>query len=392
MENFGDIFDRIGIIADDLTSAADGAGPFLERGHRPCIHRRTLATVETAILSVDTGSRGMSVTNAAGATRAAVSAFARDRTLYKTMDSTLRGHIRAEILAAFHASRRQRLVIAPAFPAAGRTTINAIQWLDGRPVADTIYAQDPAHPTRTSNIRDLVDPSLGVPALVTVEMSDAEVRKVASSNRIVIVDADSQEKLNGRVACLAQMGPALWVGSPGMAQALAVLTAAAASTAPATPMPSVRRVLVVVGSANRVSRGQTPALHAAGDAIATRASDITGETQIACLRAPASREADARNVLSTLVDEAYAVLQQHRFGAVIATGGETMDALLQRLSVKSFALIGELEPGFPMGYATRETGQPLVIALKAGGFGTPTTLLNAARHLVSAQNGHSTHD
>ncbi|NVD42097.1 four-carbon acid sugar kinase family protein [Ensifer sp. HO-A22] len=383
MENFGDIFSRICIVADDLTSAADGASPFLARGHRPRIHRRTLADVETAILSVDTGSRSMSATDAAEATRAAVSAFAGDRTLYKTMDSTLRGHIRAEILAAFHASGRQRLVIAPAFPAAGRTTIDAIQWLDGRPVADTFYAQDPAHPTRTSNIRDLVDPSLGTPGLVTIEMGDAEVRTVASSNRVVIVDADSQEKLNDRVARLAQMGPALWVGSPGMAQALAKLTAPATAGAPATPALSVRRVLAVVGSANRVSREQTPALRAAGAAISTRASDISSETQIACLSAPASRQSDARNVLSTLVDEACAALQQQRFDAVIATGGETMDALLQRLTVKSFALIGELEPGFPMGYATRETGQSLAIALKAGGFGTPTTLLNAARHLVS---------
>ncbi|RDL48241.1 hypothetical protein BLJAPNOD_04516 [Ensifer sp. M14] len=387
MENIGDIFNRIGIVADDLTSAADGAGPFLARGHRPCIHRRTVADAETAIVSVDTGSRGMPETDAVEAARTAVSAFARDHTLYKTMDSTLRGHVRAEILAAFQASRRQRLVIAPAFPAAGRTTINAIQWLDGRPVADTLYAQDPVHATRTSDIRDLVDPSLGVPALVTIAMSDAEVRTVASSNRIVIVDADSQEKLNDRVACLAQMGPALWVGSPGMAQALATLTAPATCSGPATPALSVRRVLVVVGSANRVSHEQSRALCSAGAAVANRASDITDETQIACLSAPASREPDATNVLSTLVDEACAVLQQQRFDAVIATGGETMDALLQRLSVKSFALIGELEPGFPMGYATRETGQSLVIALKAGGFGAPTTLLNATRHLVSAQNG-----
>ncbi len=223
-------------------------------------------------------------------------------------------------------------------------------------------------------------------------MSDAEVRNVASSNRIVIVDADSQDKLNERVVCLARMGPALWVGSPGMAQALAALTSPTTSSAPATPVPSARRVLVVVGSANRVSREQAHALCAAGAGVATQTSDITGETQIACLNAPASRVSDARDVLSTLVDEAATVLQQHRFDAVIATGGETMDALLQRLSVKSFALIGELEPGFPMGYATRETGQSLVIALKAGGVGTPTTLLIAARHLVSAQNGHSSHD
>ncbi|OCP38471.1 four-carbon acid sugar kinase family protein [Ensifer sp. LC163] len=381
MENIGDIFNRIGVIADDLTSAADGASPFLTRGHKPCIYRRAATGDDAAVVSVDTGSRSMTETNAADATRRAVSAFDRDRTLYKTVDSTLRGHVRAEILAAFQASRRMRLVVAPAFPAAGRTTAGAIQLLDGRPVADTGYAQDPIHPAHTSCIRDLVDPALGVPALLTVEMSDAEVRAAAASTRVVIVDADSQEKLNQRVACLAQMEPALWVGSPGMALALASLTAHATFTGPETPASPIRRVLIVVGSANRTSHEQCRALGAGGVAIASRASDITEQAQIACLQAPVSRETDAGRVLPRLIDEANAALRRQRFDAVIASGGETMDALLQRLSIKSFNLTGELEPGFPAGYAMREPEQPLVIALKAGGFGTPATLLNAARQL-----------
>ncbi|MGH6806673.1 MAG: four-carbon acid sugar kinase family protein [Ensifer adhaerens] len=383
MENIGEIFNRIGVIADDLTSAADGASPFLTRGHKPCIYRRTAVGDNAAVVSVDTGSRSMTQTNAADATRRAAAAFDTDRTLYKTMDSTLRGHVRVEILAAFQASRRARLVIAPAFPDAGRTTVRAIQLLDGRPVAGTGYAQDPIHPARTSCIRDLVDPALGVPALLTVEMSDTEVRAAAARTRVVIVDADSQEKLNQRVACLAQMEPALWVGSPGMAQALAGLTARATLTEPKTLASSIRRVLIVVGSANRVCHEQCRWLGAGGAAIASRASDITEQAQIACLQAPVSRQTDAGGVLPRLIDEANAALRRQRFDAVIATGGETMDALLQRLSIKSFALTGELEPGFPVGYAMREPAQPLVIALKAGGFGTAATLLNAARQLVN---------
>jgi len=56
-----------------------------------------------------------------------------------------RVHIRAEIAAAFRASGRKRLVVAPAFPTAGRITQEARQYVHGVPVDQSTYAADPAH-------------------------------------------------------------------------------------------------------------------------------------------------------------------------------------------------------------------------------------------------------
>ena len=141
-------------------------------------------------------------------------------TLYKTMDSTLRGHVREELSAAFRASRRQLLVVAPAFPDAGRLTLGGNQYVYGKLVAASSYGQDPVHPARTSRILDLVDPALGPAIVVPEDASVAELRAAANKARVLVLDASSQQVLNDRVAQLS-LHACLWAGSPGMAQALA---------------------------------------------------------------------------------------------------------------------------------------------------------------------------
>ena len=74
-----------------------------------------LTRSDAPVLSVDTGSRA-SARSRPARSRGAARALADCGTLYKTMDSTLRGHVREELSAAFRASRRQLLVVAPAFP------------------------------------------------------------------------------------------------------------------------------------------------------------------------------------------------------------------------------------------------------------------------------------
>lgn len=166
---------QIGIAADDLTSAADGAGPFLKRGFAPYLHRGPCPRTDETVIAVDTGSRNLSETEAEAAAAQTVAALAGRSLLYKTMDSTLRGHIRAESAAAFEVSGRDRLVIAPAFPAAGRQTIGGVQFVGGRLVSETGYGRDPLHPARTSRILDLIDPALGPVTILSQRMSDEAV-------------------------------------------------------------------------------------------------------------------------------------------------------------------------------------------------------------------------
>lgn len=371
---------QIGIVADDLTSAADGAGPFLKRGFAPYLHRGPCPRTDETVIAVDTSSRNLPETQAEAAVAQAVAALAGRSLLYKTMDSTLRGHVRAEILAAFEASGRDRLVIAPAFPAAGRQTIGGVQFVGGRPVSETGYGRDPLHPARTSRILDLIDPVLGPVTILSQRMSDEAVLAALARSRVLIIDADRQEILDRRVALLIQSDSILWVGSPGLAQALATQIVSLPMR-PFCPRPGAGRVLIVVGSANAVSQQQCEVLAENGVPVGQHAADLDAE--IVCLRAPQAGGGDPAAILAALVDEAQAAVRAQRFDAIFATGGDTMGALLQRLSISSLVLSGEFEPGFPFGYGTMAgAATPLFLAMKAGGFGHPETLLHAAQRLL----------
>src|SRR5690242_7633098 len=94
----------IAVLADDLTSAADRAGPFVERGLRAVVGRRRLPPEEAAIVAVDSGSRSASALQAAGRVSDLAEQLASRDVFYKTVDSTLRGHVRAEMEAAFWSS------------------------------------------------------------------------------------------------------------------------------------------------------------------------------------------------------------------------------------------------------------------------------------------------
>jgi D-threonate/D-erythronate kinase len=307
-----------------------------------------------------------------------VSALSNARLLFKTIDSTLRGHIRVEVAAAFRASGRSRLVIAPAFPEAGRLTVGGIQTVNGIPVSQSVYGCDPVHPAGTSHIANLIDPSLGRPIILAPDSSG----DAATNASILILDADSQDVLNRQVASIPDPETVLWVGSPGLAIALASLVPAVPDGRPVTGK-AAGRVLIVAGSANPVTRAQCETLRAQGVPVVTAVADAPGDARVICLRAPLQRQENASAVMANLAGQAAGAVVRHDYDAVIATGGETMAAILDRLGISRFFLTRELEPGFPVGRAERADGTSLTIAMKAGGFGSPSALLDAARDLLA---------
>jgi uncharacterized protein YgbK (DUF1537 family) len=334
----------IGILADDLTSAADGAGAFVTNGWRAWIGRGAGELPGSQVVAIDCGSRSVLAAEAARRVSQATRLLASRHVLYKTVDSTLRGHVAAEIEACFHASGRRTLVFAPAFPAAGRTTVAGMQLVDGVPVSQSAYGRDPVHPARHSALVDLVPRSIA---------------------RFVLMDATTQAELDERVAALHAPETMLWVGSPGMATALARRFAPAGGVGEHGAVGAAIRgdVLVVVGSANACSSRQA-------DAVIERPG-------VVLLRSPRARQPNPAAVLDALLDKAIHALRTWPFAAVIATGGDTMDGLLERLGVRTIELLGELAPGFSLGRVTLDGDKTLLVAMKAGGFGDDASLQRA---------------
>jgi uncharacterized protein YgbK (DUF1537 family) len=335
----------IAVLADDLTSAADGAAPFVARGLTAAIGRGQLPRQAAAVVAVDSGSRSATSSQAFERVARLTDRLASRAVLYKTVDSTLRGHIAEELEACFAASGRTSLVFAPAFPQAGRTTVGGIQLVDGVPVAETGYARDPVHPARQSALVDLVPSSI---------------------RSVTFLDAVTQEELDSQIASIEHPESILWVGSPGVAAALS-RRLVPEQTRPSSIDGISNDVLVVIGSANLRSHIQ-----------ADRLQDASGVT---LLRGPRARERDSAAVLRSIAEAAARELRDPRFGALIATGGDTMEAVLDLVDVREFEILHELDPGFPLGRATLGDGRLLLLAMKAGGFGSDDALQRAVARI-----------
>ena len=211
---------RIGIVADDLTGAADTGVAFLADGASVLVRwpdragRRDWLSLEAQVLAVDTRGRATDAERARDMTREVVSTF-RDcgvGMLYKKIDSMLRGHVGGEVRAALDCWHPGSIaVVAPAFPAAGRTTVNGHQCVDRVPLAG----------------RESV-PAILEQAGIRTRHADLDcVRSTAleemlSDATAVVCDAEDEEDL----AAIARAGagldsPIVWVGSGGLAHAIA---------------------------------------------------------------------------------------------------------------------------------------------------------------------------
>ncbi|MGW7305730.1 four-carbon acid sugar kinase family protein, partial [Streptomyces sp. NPDC054835] len=270
---------RVVVLADDLTSAADGAVPFRRSGHRALVlfdppeppgagaaatgvtapritatgvtDTRITATggsaagaAATGVTAVDLGTRLLDATEAAARMKGAARAYAGADLLLKTVDSTLRGHVAAELRAALAGSGRRAAVIAPAFPAEGRTTVRGVQYVRGVRVDESEFARDPAHPVRTADLTRLLPES-------TVVAPDrlAGLPELLSRGGVFVCSAATEEDLDAVVAAVPRVEEVLWGGSPGLAAALA-RRHGRARAAGFPGLPPVRRPLAVVGSAN----------------------------------------------------------------------------------------------------------------------------------------------
>jgi uncharacterized protein YgbK (DUF1537 family) len=365
---------RIGIIADDFTSAMDGAGPFVK--YR-AVDRATVvvdgfaAPPGTELLSIDIDSRSRPAAEAAELARAACLQVRDAQVLYKTVDSTMRGHLALEIEAAWTASGRRRAIFAPAFPAAGRTTRDGVQLLDGVDLGESSFATDARQAVATGNIETLLSPLPARPGLHGI------------AGTIEICDASSDDDLDAIVAS-AEDAEVLWIGSPGLAHALA-RKHREANTANRLPIAPIHRVAVIIGSMHAVNQTQLQHLHSyLGPAILN--VEVGGpipDSPVVVVTAPPVSDAvtaeAARAVGGDLARQARALLAAGYEGLIV-TGGETVRAVVAGLAEPTVEVLDEPAPGIVRG----RLASGAMLVTKAGGFGDADTLIGLYKHLTEA--------
>ena len=406
------------IIADDLSGAADCGIACANAGHATLVvlGERT-DEPDCTVLSIDADTRGLTRSEAARETARLVRLHASGgRVLFRKLDSTLRGHVAAE-LAATLAVRREAgpavIVLAPAFPAAGRTTRNGIQHVNDEQLHETeIWRRERIAGTASlpemlagAGLRTTV---IGLEQVRSGTLQDAMLLAAGPTDPeqidVLSCDAETEDDLHRIAAAGAALGPrTIWAGSAGLARFVPefVLPPAAGAARSSGFAPAAAPVLFVVGSLSAVSARQVAALSARPDveslvvapAVLRAGADATewqqagrdldralGTGRDVVVSLAVEPDADPREGL-TLCHALARLAAPHadRIGALVSAGGETARAVLLAFGATGLRLRGEIEPGVPLSLA--EGGRLLLVVTKAGAFGTDDTFLRCRNAL-----------
>jgi uncharacterized protein YgbK (DUF1537 family) len=391
---------RVLIVADDLTGAMDTAGPFAQRGLKTMVVAQPLAcdaglVAQAQVVSLDTGSRHLSSADAAKRVSESVRRLGRQSfdVVFKKIDSTLRGNVVAETLALLRGCGRDAALIAPAFPAQGRTVRGAMVHVNGTPLPQTSFARDALSPPPVDSLVEVFAKAVGAQKVGSWSPGGSQ-REAGRS--IVIADSETDADLSAALeTAKPQFGRMLLVGSAGLGNALARTLAAGRKVETRPRMMIEGPIVFVVGSRAVQSREQVERLKAlvgtevleAPNGVLGADAQLGGALQIVILSVPdpAGREAEASAVAAALARAALDTLVRSRSQALVATGGDTAIAVLEASGCAALEVLGDLMPGLPYARLSVD-GRPLWLVTKAGGFGGRDTLYEIALRLRGGSN------
>jgi uncharacterized protein YgbK (DUF1537 family) len=415
---------RILIIADDLSGAADCAIGFASMGVQTVVTLDPLNDkADAQVIAADTDTRRLSSAQAAECTVAAFKALHQPgQRLYKKIDSTLRGNWAAEVAALQPLAGLA--IVAPAFPATGRTLRGGRVFVNGQPLetTDTWKLENADRPADVEAMLIAAGLSTAKLDLDTLRGNEnvlaQHITEVArSGTQALIVDAQTEDDLLTLARLTASMEqPLFWIGSGGLAREIASLPDFSetrfTAIEPTAQEKNQAPILILVGSLSGVCERQCALLKERGGVSelvvppeVLRQGKTHGDWAMWQARIGEQLDGWSDVLLRIGRDVAFdpqegaqlssmlAVLVEPHFakvGGLIATGGETARAILTTVGIDSLQLITEIEAGvaFARPTVSRQGHRPGIVT-KAGAFGTDHALYAAWQHLSDSANRSS---
>lgn len=404
---------RLLILADDLSGAADCAAGCLRAGLSTVVRLDAADTphrFEAVALDADT--RRLPPGEAASAQRALLERCMTPRPsiIYKKIDSTLRGAFVEEMWAT--RSLAGPPIIAPAFPATGRTVIDGKIYVNDLPLEATEVWKNEKRTDRPRLLEMLerggFSPQL-IP-LATVRRGD-ELHKVLADalkgpDTALVCDAETENDLAHIALATRALAPhCQLVGSGGLmrhlptAHGLTHPGQTAANTLAARQGPLV----TVVGSIASVARRQCwlvaqmaqtethfldpqfllqGARHLRWNELQQKMLNVLnrGHHLVVAISGEFPNLAEGWKLAGSLAK--LLTPMAPLAGGLIVTGGETARAVLSAWKIDALEVVGELEAGIPLSCALGERRIPVVT--KAGAFGDDQCLVRAVHLLKKA--------
>lgn len=420
---------RIGVVADDITGSNDIGVMLAKNGFRVTVLSLEDKPVPADLADVDalvinTGSR-LDAAPLAADKSARAAAFLRDNgceMVYTKTCSVFRGNIGASFDAVQDVLGVRTSMVVAGFPRNGRTTVDGIHYLNGVPVSETNFANDPVTPLKYSRLSDLIGQQSSRPCRVFAhdwldkpeDIRRAHLEELKAEAAYVIFDVRDQADLatvaelirDERNICgasaVCEELPGAWhqVSPVEMyhpdANREGVLILAGSLT------PQTTRQIAEVEKAGVPAYVLNPALlleeeeraAAVKDAVAYAAKVLAEGKDVllyaardtAAVREKSAQlgitDVDAGRYIS-LAFEAIAAQIRRTTGLTryLVAGGETSDSVSRGLRVRTMRIWQEIEPGVPVMTARTSAGDELALVFKSGSFGSDAFLLSAAQIL-----------
>jgi uncharacterized protein YgbK (DUF1537 family) len=148
----------IAVMADDISGAAELANAARQAGFATEVQLRFCPDSAAEVICLDTATRSLpaALARQRAGEMAKIVAAAGPVFIYKKCDSVLRGSVADEALAIAGAFGKRQVLLVSANPSRQRIIRNGQYYVEGIPLAQTVFARDPEHPRHTSRVAELV--------------------------------------------------------------------------------------------------------------------------------------------------------------------------------------------------------------------------------------------
>lgn len=362
--------------------------------------------------------------------------------IYKKIDSSLRGNIGKELEAIVHSEISDMVVLVPALPQNGRTTVGGYHYLHGRPIGESDLAKDPFAPVRSSFIPEVVsfqtNMTTGLINIKEVRQGKEHIFCIFESLfrkgiKIVVADAETMEDLEIIAEAIKECKlKILPCGSAGLLSLLRIsdkhekeiynrqnivqeiekeivkenihkCAQEMGQTNKAAPL------LVICGSPAKASKEQVQAAYEKGTEM-LRLLDFVGNVdslkEKACKVLASGRDliidgsgegkneltvhykgdleslnSESRKIQDALSSITEKVIHSVPLSGIMIIGGDTAAAIFLKLGASSIKISGEIEQLVPWGVLIGGRAEGLKLVTKAGGFGSKNVILNTVAYL-----------
>jgi uncharacterized protein YgbK (DUF1537 family) len=334
--------------------------------------------------------------------------------IYKKTDSALRGNIGSELTAALEASGAKHIHFIPAFPQMGRTTVDGIHYVNGVPIAESVFGSDHFEPVCYSSVSEIIASQSSIETHIIGREKNG---RGVPAKGILVHDAISDQDFENIAAELMETNDLhLIAGCAGFA---CILPRILHLNGEQPQMPELNpRMFIVCGSINPISVAQceyaeskgarrfrlTPGQKLSPKWTQTRDSEsLVQEILNSCQNHPVvildtngagdpertdsyaawhgfSPEQTRMNIVASMGHLTERLIDIGLDSTILIMGGDLLFQFIKQAGMKAIAPVCELKRGIVLSQVTYK-GKKRNIISKSGGFGDKALFMDLSEML-----------